>query len=92
MRASLLTREAPLHYPLKRLRTKQYFTVFITSPVPGAVRGASPPPSFFYAFKAQPFFLPHPNLPPGRGCTEQLLPVAPEVAARVVVAAGAKLS
>lgn len=43
-------------------------------------------------FKSLSSLLPHPDPQPGGGCTEQLLPVAPEVAARVVVVGGKKLN
>lgn len=51
--------------------------------------------SFHLLFSPRPFkspfsLLPHPDPSPGGGCTEQLFPVAPEVAARVVV--GGKLN
>lgn len=39
-------------------------------------------------FKSLFSLLPHRDPPPGGGCTEQLFPVAPEVAARVVVVGG----
>lgn len=83
--------------PIKLLGFKKYFTALMgglplkVKPTFGHVGEFLRRLSLYFfpgLFKSLSSFLPHPDPPPGGGCTEQLLPVAPEVAAKVAVVGG----